>query len=383
MGIFANLKGEATGPGGRLTRLDGLRGLAACGVALLYHPQSLFTPEVNQTLPGLLRWFQHWGWTLVDLFFLISGYIFAHVYLVERAPRQGYALRREGLGGFIVARVARLYPLHLVMLLTCAVLFLGAMGNTPPAFVAHLLMLQGFVGMVGLSFDGPSWSISVECACYVLFALGAMGGRRTLHRVTGLAILGALVHFAVQGRAGGPWVGDGLPRGLLGFFLGQVLWHARARLRHAPTALLFCLMAIGLALDMGAASAVPPLSLLAWPALLLLALRLPFMGAAPMRWLGDRSYAIYLVHWPVLKLVEQRLGHLSGDVSTWITVTACYSLPVLLAADVAFRYIECPARRAIRSAWQRRRRPEEPPCHGAAAKTDGTGRTLGADLGGA
>lgn len=292
MGIFATLKGEATGPGGRLTRLDGLRGLAACGVALLYHPQSLFAPAVNDALPGLLRWFQHWGWTLVDLFFLISGYIFAHVYLIERGPGQGYALNRKTLGAFTVARVARLYPLHFATLLICAVAFLGDPNNTSLAFMANLFMLQGFVGTVGHSFNGPSWSISVECLCYVLFALGAIGGRRMLQRVTALAIAGALLHFVVQGRSGGPWVGDGLPRALLGFFLGQVLWHARARLRHAPTGLLVCLMAIGIALDMGRMSSLLPLSLLAWPALLLVALRLKFMGSAPMRWLGDRSYAI-------------------------------------------------------------------------------------------
>ena len=348
------LQGEATGPGGRLTRLDGLRGLAACGVALLYHPQSLFAPEVNATLPGLLHWFQHSGWLLVDMFFLISGYIFAHVYLVERVPGQGFALRRETLGAFAVARVARLYPLHLVMLLVCAVLFVGAQGNTLVAFIANLLMLQGFVGKIGHSFDAPSWSISVECVCYLLFALGAVGGRRTLQRVSVLAILGALLHFALQGRAGGPWVGDGLPRGLLGFFLGQMLWQARARLRHAPTLLLVCLMAIGLSLDMGKASAVPPMSLLAWPSLLLLSLRLKFMGSAPMRWLGDRSYAIYLVHWPVLKLGEQRLGHISGDFMTWLVVTAVYALAVLIVADLSYRWLETPARKAIRAAWQRR-----------------------------
>ncbi|WP_243652511.1 acyltransferase [Novosphingobium sp. PhB165] len=337
-----------------MTRLDGLRGLAACGVALLYHPQSLFAPDVNAALPGLLRWFQHWGWTLVDLFFLISGYIFAHVYLIERSPGQGYVLRRGTLESFAVARAARLYPLHLVMLLVCGVVFLDDPGNTPLALMAHLFMLQGFVGWVGHSFDGPSWSISVECACYVLFALGAVGGRRTLQRVTVLAILGALLHFAVQGRAGGPWVGDGLPRGLLGFFLGQVLWHARARLRHAPSMLLLCLMAIGISLDMGRMSSLLPLSLLAWPALLLLALRLKIMGSAPMRWLGDRSYAIYLVHWPILMLGEQRFGHIPGDGTTWIVVTLLYSALVLLAADVSFRYIEGPARHAIRAVWQRR-----------------------------
>jgi peptidoglycan/LPS O-acetylase OafA/YrhL len=66
----------------RLTRLDGLRGVAACGVVFTYHASLLFA---GRQLPGAewispLGWLRQWGWTFVDLFFVLSGYIFAHVY---------------------------------------------------------------------------------------------------------------------------------------------------------------------------------------------------------------------------------------------------------------------------------------------------------------
>lgn len=334
-------------PAARLTQLDGLRGLAACGIAFLYHPQSLFTGSALAGAPLPLVWFQTWGWTMVDLFFLISGYVFAHVYL------HGDGLTRQKLSGFAAARVARLYPLHLLTLTLCAVLFAGDPANTTFAFAAHLLMLQAFVQPVAHTFDGPSWSISVEVVCYVLFAMAAVRGPRALRWITGLAILAALAHFIVQGRPGGPWVGDGVPRGLFGFFFGQMLWHLRGRLARTPALLLGCILAFGLVLDMGRMSSLLPLCLYAWPALLLLALRAPWMGSAPMRWLGDRSYTIYLVHYPLLLLAERWWAPFDGGVGTVWAVTAAFAASVLLVSDLCYRLFEMPARRAIKAAWQR------------------------------
>ncbi len=333
----------------RLAALDGLRGLAACGVAVLYHPQSLFTVRALADAPRPLLWFHDWGWTLVDLFFLISGYIFAHVYLLADG-----SFPRERAASFAVARFARLWPLHILMLLVCAALFHGDPGNTALAFAAHVVMLQAFVQPVAHTFDGPSWSISVEVVCYVLFAMAAANGRRTLRWVTVATIALALAHFLLQGRPGGPWVGDDLPRGLLGFFLGLTLWHLRDRLRNAPAGVLLCFIVFGLALDMGRASSLLPLVLLAWPALLLLVLRAPWMGSAPLRWLGDRSYAIYLVHYPLLQVIERNWGPFDGDIHTVWAVTIAFAAAVLVLADLCHRLVEVPCRRAIRVAWDRK-----------------------------
>lgn len=344
----------------RLGRLDGLRGLAACVVAFAYHARDLFDWGALTGIGPVLSWFYNWGWTFVDLFFLISGYIFAHVYLTgERLEKSG------ALGDFAIARIARLYPLHLVMLLVCAVLFWNVPGNGLFAFGAHLVMMQAFVEPVAKTFNWPAWSISIEVVCYILFALGAAGGHARLMRLTVTAVLIGGFLIAVLGQPGGPLASDLFSRGLLGFFTGQLLWHYRAPLARVPAWALAALIVGGLLVMEGPYSVLLPLGLMVWPAALLLALRLPVLESRVMLWLGDRSYAIYLVHLPLLQAVVAQTGLLAGSAAFILAVNLAFIAAVLLLAELSFRLIEHPARIAIRNAWQRRRRPD-PPLAGAA-----------------
>jgi peptidoglycan/LPS O-acetylase OafA/YrhL len=318
----------------RLSGLDGLRAIAVAAV-VLFHADFYWARG---------------GWTMVDLFFVISGYIFAHVYLAgERLREPG------GLRAFWVARMARLYPLHLVMLIVCAALFWENPANTVPGFLAHLAMLQGMAHEWSKAFNGPAWSISIEMACYALFALAALGGRQTALKIALLAALYGFALLVIDGRPGGPWSNVDMARGLAGFFLGQVLWLARRRLERIPAWLLAATGVAGLALGTASALPLPPLTLLAWPALTLLALRLPLLETAPLKWLGDRSYAIYLIHEPVIDLVRDRWGYLPGDGATVVAAHVLLAAAVLALVVLALRLIERPARRAIRAGWERPR----------------------------
>lgn len=340
-----NPDGEAV----RLGQLDALRGLAACAIAFLYHPQALFAPAALAHAGPVLGWFHRFGWTLVDLFFVLSGFLFAHVY------RGGTALGATGsVRQFATARLARLYPLHLVMLLICAVLFFGRNENTALAFAAHLFMLQDFAPSPGQSFNGPAWSISVELVCYALFVLGATAGPAALRRLTVALAAGAPALLVWRGLPGGPWDADDLLRGLAGFFVGQLVWRARGQLARVPSALLALTMAAGLALAEGPWSAIPPITLLTWPAALLLALRIKGLASAPLLWLGSRSFAIYLIHQPVIALVRQSFGVIDGGPAIILAVHLALIAVVLALSDLALRTIERPAQKAILARSKRR-----------------------------
>src|SRR5699024_887369 len=65
---------------------------------------------------------------------------------------------------------------------------------------------------------------------------------------------------------------------------------------------------------------------------------------APLRWVGQRSYGIYLWHWPVILIVSATLPATAG--SSQFLWTRLWAVLVTLAlADLSFHFIETPVRR--------------------------------------
>ena len=80
------------------------------------------------------------------------------------------------------------------------------------------------------------------------------------------------------------------------------------------------------------------------------------LGRQPWRWLGERSYGIYLWHWPVFML--SRPG-VDLDLSPWLA-TILRLAAVLGLAELSYRFVELPVRRgAVGRAVARVRRPHE------------------------
>jgi|TARA_B110000467_G_C18301370_1_gene471600 peptidoglycan/LPS O-acetylase OafA/YrhL len=107
----------------------------------------------------------------VDFFFLISGYVFAYVYLLDKKMTSG----KE----FFLNRFARLYPLHFLTLLFVLLVqlysqnflntFLINANNDFYHFILHLFFISGWGFERGPSFNGPIWSVSVEIIIYFFF----------------------------------------------------------------------------------------------------------------------------------------------------------------------------------------------------------------------
>ena len=134
--------------------LTGLRGYAALGVCI-FHYTLLWTDYDNWAMP-----FARHGNYGVSVFFVLSGFILLHVYRTW-FDREVTAAR---YGRFMWHRIARIYPLHILLLLIAAGLILsGAMAamprgefDSPFAFILNVLLVHGWgLRSYGLSWNGP------------------------------------------------------------------------------------------------------------------------------------------------------------------------------------------------------------------------------------
>jgi len=302
----------------RYGSLDALRGLAALGV-LLFHYN--FTTGGIAPFHALLGAVYQSGHYLVDLFFVLSGYLLATVY----AGRRDFA-------GLSWRRIARLVPLHWATLVLVLVLrlLMADVGLTLPDqngdlhhFVLNVLLLDQIGLQRGFSFNTPSWSISVEWVVnLVLFALLAMGTKRLLWPALVLVALATVLLLSLRGQLASVglllgFLDAALLRGVVGFFMGVALASLFPMRGEDPSKrawdLVFLLAAVTLVFCMSS-----PVfretqgldfiyALVLMPALVVAGVRGPLvarlLAIRPLEFLGKISYSIYLVHFPMLLLL--------------------------------------------------------------------------------
>lgn len=353
---------------GRLRGLDGLRALAIAGV-VLYH--------------GDLSWLPG-GYLGVDLFFVLSGFLVTSLLLEERL----WAGEID-LSGFYARRLRRLFPALAFML---AVLWLTVPWVAPDAFprleddaFASLLYVANwwFIQNEGSYFDFIGrppllqhlWSLAIEEQFYLIWpailTLGLAGARRRVAVVGALIACAASLWMAWLAMRGGyPDNADpsrlyfGTDTHCTGLFVGAALaglfrpWGWRA---HQPARTVFLLReGMGLAGLLGILCAFGMAAEhLAWlyrggfllvalcSALLIQAVLMQhsrlgwFFERGLLRWVGQRSYALYLWHWPVFMLTRPGLD-------TPVTGMANLVLRLVLIAlmaELSHRLIEAPIMR--------------------------------------
>ncbi len=222
------------GPAAAAPREPWLTRLRAALIAwvVLYHLDLTLgvSAEIGWTAPVLRR-----GYLGVDGFFLLSGFALWLGYAAR--PPRGAA----GIGDFLVRRVAKIWPLHLVALggLVALVGLAGALGaeiRDPGRFSADGLLLQALLVNAWettdrLDWNYPSWALSVEWAGYLAFPLLL----RAMLALPRAAVPGlALAALAGLGLLSSVWPEAGLNftyhLGLVRFGLGFALGLALGRL---------------------------------------------------------------------------------------------------------------------------------------------------------
>ena len=209
--------------------LDALRFIVAF-LIILHHFQAAGPHALAETLHPV---FERGGFLLTNFFLIDSGYVLMRVY--QDALRRG----TMSPGDFVLKRVLRVVPAHLMMILSLAglVILSSAAGVAPrnpewfdwSQFPAQLLLVQSFGVPGGLGWNAPTWSISALIGCYLAFPWILKG----LNRVGAWTALGLgvgvylLVNEATWAALGLPvWqmpMKYGFIRALPLFFLGMCL----------------------------------------------------------------------------------------------------------------------------------------------------------------
>lgn len=329
---------------GEIRSFTGLRGIAAV-LVMLYH----FAPLAPRgTLPA--GRFLANGYLCVDLFFILSGFVLAYAQADHAADR----FTPRSHAAFLLARIARIYPLYAVVALASAAQLLARPDHVAVApllgqLLLNLLMVQSW-GLAG-SLEGAAWSVSSEWCAYLLFPLLLGITVLSSRRDAWLAGLLAAVVLVILARSAGPFRFAGQARsgpldlysaaspapllrclaefslGLLAFRVAAWLARTRAAAWCGPAALIVVALLL-------AALCAPRLDLAVVALFVLLIITLAqrrgalsvALGSLVPHRLGRWSYSIYLLH--------GKFGHFAGALRGSLARSAP-SLPASLVSLIA------------------------------------------------
>ena len=359
-----------------ISSIDGLRAIAVTAV-VLYHLGISW-------IPG--------GFLGVDLFFVISGYVITR--LILDSINQSSAL---DLRAFYAARIRRIFPGFIFMVI-CTIIFIGVwapeaikrfLSDLPYALTGTINWLlvarnQDYFETIGRPpLLQHTWSLAVELQFYLIWPIILLTvlkyfGKKNIARIALIiAMISGTALFFVSlqlDQANAKQISHiyfGTDTHSLGLFLGAALavsWipqnlsaNIEKRAQDVIDAIgvvgLLGLISVFLFIDQSNAS----LYRIAFPlagifgCLVIISLVhpasrfAPLISTAPFRWVGQRSYGIYIWHWVIFQVTRPSVD-LSGQ--TWALYLARVLL-VLALADISLRWVEIPFRQGVVQNWFR------------------------------
>ena len=360
---------------GYLPGLDGVRALAVIGV-LLYHAD--------------LTWIRG-GFLGVDVFFVLSGFLITSL-ILEEFDRSG----RIDFAKFYLGRARRLLPALVLMLLVVAVaaafVWRDAAAQVRADAVASIFYVNNWWYILNESsyfeFTGRPpllkhlWSLAVEEQFYLVwpaiaFLLMRRWGRRGVRwTAIVLALLSTAWMIALSVSNGFPEYADpsrayfGTDSHAMGLLVGAALatfWRpgrlkadvpAGARAIITGTGIAALVAVIGFFLMVGEFSPwmyqQGGFLVLALVVALLIAMTTHpasplggWMGTQPWRYIGQRSYGLYLWHWPIFMVTRPNLDiPLDGIPLLALRLGLTFAI-----AELSYRYLEMPIRRGAIDRW--------------------------------
>jgi len=226
--------------------LDNLRGLASLSVVVFHYKHFYFSAPgalasdfdpSTQPFYSFLKIFYNMGYNAVQLFFVISGFVFFFVYYKSLCDQK--------LSGFhyFVVRFSRLYPLHAATLLIVALgqwnsirvtgQFTVYPYNDFYHFVLQLFFASHWGLQLGESFNGPVWSLSLEVVVYFVFYVYAsqVATLSSKHLRNALIAFGVLL---IIWRASPSSIGE-IAHAAICFFAGGLIFFAWKKISSLKT----------------------------------------------------------------------------------------------------------------------------------------------------
>lgn len=350
--------------------LDGLRGVAAIIVVTFHLCEPLSTSNLDKLV--------NHGYLAVDFFFLLSGFVIGYAY--------DDRWHKMTVGSFFKRRIERLQPLVILGMTLGAVSFyftdstLWPLIHTVPFWKMLLVMLIGYTILpVPLSLDirgwqemhplnSVGWSLFFEYIANILYAVWIRKFSKTaLSILVGIAAI-ALTHLAItNGDVSGGWTFNteqlrvGITRTIYPFFAGLLLSRI-AKPTRIKNAFLWCSVLVAIVLYMpriGGANHPWINGIYESICIIIVFPFIVYLGASGAvhtqtesricRFLGDISYPLYLVHYP---LVYFYVAWISNHKGVTVVQAWPYALAILIAAIIlayiTLKWYDEPVRKWLR-----------------------------------
>ncbi len=320
-----------------IPELTGLRGLAALMVFVAHASKDGLLPEF---------WKTNYGIQAVFLFFMLSGFLMGQLYLEKK-------LNSDTLKTYLTARVARIFPLYLVIIIASF-------------FISNFIYADfrydfrnPFNFVMGLFFIGAPkelWTVPIEVQfyfCFILFWYFYSKEKRNKFILIAIPIftfLPAIAYILIRHQ-----ILHRMPTFSLFFFAGVlisilnnkgVFEIIKNKTPRVISTLLFLLVVINL-VGMREVFGIVPVSICSLIVLILFFILVTVKPAdffllriKPMLFMGEISYSFYMIHRPVMKFF------LGFDWSPAFIVTASLFTTALMSY-VLYKIIEVPARKFI------------------------------------
>lgn len=337
-------------------------------LVLFYHGTSGFYTKYLDFFP--LTSLIYSAPTAVSYLYVLSGFVMSLVYYQPD--------KKFDVFGYWRARFIRIYPLYIISFaLMCVYYYEDLFRIKPQKILANIFVVQAWFPAYSQSFNYASWSLTVEFFFYAIFPLLMIWAyRQSTRKLIWVSvvvwIVNQLLNFAL-------WIGffpaqKGLivyfpPFHLSSFLMGVIggIWFLREgrqqavkpRMVYFFLGLSFLLAAGYTILSSSIVTTLPhnlqPMLGLLSPILLLFIVSLAldesrlskFLNHKVLVNLGEASYAIYILHVPVVWLYERFLDTVAGIDP--VAVLQVSFLPMMITLGLVAHFVDIPLRRWLKA----------------------------------